>query len=258
LPGWRKRIEDLGQVEAVREHSAGRRWTNADVFKAHLAAVLSASTDWTKVEVLLRSPQMQPRFMGYDYCTFAATSDVEIEHIVLWLGEHGAGSQNRRRSLRELRESAGRLCRWINEHGSAESYFYAIAAQHGGDAKLASQEIGASGRWKLPGLGVALSAELLRNLGFDIAKPDRHVNRAFGAFGLVRFCNWKTRAATRAPEATDREKLDVMTAAEQLAAVVREPVCFVDNAIWLHCAKSGLYLSNKELGKLSTQDRPDM
>ena len=255
MPDWRRRIDDLGQVNAVRERKVGRRWTDAEVFKALLAAVLSAVTDWSKVESLLRSPQMRTRFVGYDFCAFTAVSDVEIEDLVRWLEEHGAGSQNRRDSLRRLRQSACRLFEWSKEHGSAESYFRAAVGQPDGDPKLAALKLGGgSGRWKLPGLGVALAAEVLRNLGFDLAKPDRHVSRSFGAFGLVRFRNWKDRSGRHAPEATERETLDVMTAAEQLSTAAQELVCFVDNAVWLLCAKSGLHLTNEELTDLALQD----
>ena len=258
MPDWRRRIHDLGQVDAVRERKVGRRWTDAEVFKALVAAVLSAVTDWSKVESLLGCPEMSTRFLDFDLCAFAAVSDAKIEELVRWLEEQRAGSQNRRNSLRWLRQSTSRLCRWSKEHSSAENYILAALGRADGDPKGAALKLGVGGGpWKLPGLGAALAAELLRNLGFDLAKPDRHVNRAFGSFGLVQFGNWKDQSGRHAPEATDREKLDVMAAAEQLSTAAQELACFVDNAVWLLCAKSGLHLTNEELTILALQDRTD-
>lgn len=60
-----------------------------------------------------------------------------------------------------------------------------------GGPKQAVMLLGSQGEYKLPSFGVALAAEALKNLGFDVAKPDRHLTRAVGSFGLVRINRWK-------------------------------------------------------------------
>lgn len=60
--------------------------------------------------------------------------------------------------------------------------------RHDGDPKQVSLSLGLPrNRYKLPSFGVALAAEAMKNLGFDVAKPDRHILRAAGLFGLVGF-----------------------------------------------------------------------
>ena len=121
----------------------------------------------------------------------------------------------------------------------------------GGDPKLAAMAVGTPGSdHKLPGFGIPLAAEALRNLGYDLAKPDRHVNRAIGVFGMVEFSRWEDRSGTKAPEATPQEMLQCMAAVEEWAAGVGVPTSFLDNALWLLCAKMGLYLDNAALGTL--------
>ena len=44
-----------------------------------------------------------------------------------------------------------------------------------------------------------------------------------------------------------------MEVVEALSKEVGEVVTFVDNAIWLLCAKSGLHLTNEELVALATK-----
>ena len=118
--------------------------------------------------------------------------------------------------------------------------------------------LGGQSQYKLPSLGVALAAEALKNLGYDLAKPDRHMMRAVGSFGLVWFNRWKHAQRGRGyPGSTSRKKLlEVMTTAEQIAEAANESVAFVDNAIWLLCAKDELYLTNSELAAMADQIEP--
>ena len=44
-----------------------------------------------------------------------------------------------------------------------------------------------------------------------------------------------------------------MSAVEQTAKAAGESAVLVDNAIWLLCAKSGLYLTNRQLAELAVQ-----
>ncbi len=104
-----------------------------------------------------------------------------------------------------------------------------------------------SSRYKLPAFGIALAAEALRNIGFDLVKPDRHILRAAGSFGLVEFIRWEDRGATKPPNARPSELLETMSNMEKFAESVGECACLVDNAIWLLCARSGSHLSNEDL-----------
>jgi hypothetical protein len=252
LPNWRDRIDHFGQVEAVEQRLRGKTWTDSDVFDALLRALLSGATEWSKVERVLGA--LKHLFLDFDLCRYAQVTPADVRaRFVPWFKSRGAGSQTLAKSLDSLAETSRKLCDWSVDTGSAESYFTSIVKSVGGDPKLAAIELGGySSQWKLPGLGVPLAAETLRNLGFDLAKPDRHVNRACGAFGLATFRNWSDRSGTNAPVASESELVAVMTAVEQLARDVGRRTCFVDNAIWLLCAKqpSGLFLTNAELERL--------
>lgn len=49
-PHWRQRIDDMGQVAGIEARESGRRWTDSEAFEGIVRAVLSAQTDWAKVE----------------------------------------------------------------------------------------------------------------------------------------------------------------------------------------------------------------
>ena len=124
--------------------------------------------------------------------------------------------------------------------------------RYNNDPKQVALCIGLPNKYKLPSFGVPLAAEALKNLGFDVAKPDRHILRAMGSFGLVRFNRWSDRSKNKPPTTLTKSELyETMASVEEVAMNAGKHVGFVDNAIWLLCARSGLDLSNRELSEIA-------
>lgn len=160
------------------------------------------------------------------------------------------------KNLANLVRAARKLLEYSRIHGTADGYFTSLLDRCGGDPKQAALRLGRSGPDKLPAFGVALAAEALKNLGYDVAKPDRHVVRAVGSFGLVPFDSWPDARdagnGREPPRSTSRERLlAVMAAVQEIANAADKSVAFVDNAIWLLCAKSALHLTNRELAVIA-------
>jgi hypothetical protein len=61
---------------------------------------------------------------------------------------------------------------------------------------------------------------------------------------------WPNRDGTKAPTAREVEMIAVMGEMATFASANSLSVCYADNAVWLLCAKSGLYLDNKALSSL--------
>lgn len=252
LEGWRARIRRFGQVQAVEDRKSGRKkaWTDDEVFEALLMSVLSANTDWSKVEKV--QADLKPLFAGFSLRAYAEQQESDVtEVLVPWFKERKAGSISLPRSLTGLIETANILRDHARQHGSAESYFTELMAQHDNDPKQVALFVGSGGKHKLPSLGVPLAAEALKYLGFDVAKPDRHVCRAMRVFGLVGFRRGKNGTYNYGNK---RKQLETMTRVEQMARAADKPVAFVDNAIWMLGAQSGLRLTDKELAELAGSD----
>ena len=252
LPEWRERVGGFGQLEAVEQRLAGRTWSDDEVFKGLLMAVLSSNTDWSKIEKI--EEELNDLFCGFSLKWYAGLSPTEVgDRFLPWFKDKKAGSMTLRRGLADLILAARRL---LTHNGTADSYFTSLVDRCGGDPKHAALQLGCAGEHKLPSLGPALAAEALKNLGFDVAKPDRHIKRAVASFELVRFGRWTNAKETRdgwaAPESTSKKSLlDVMTAVQEIAEAAGESVVLVDNAIWLLCAKSGLHLTNGKLAEIA-------
>ena len=256
LRGWRTRLDGFDQVAAVEARQAGRAWSDDEIFKGLLLAVLSNNTDWSKVERI--QADLAELFSGFSLKSYAELPAREIgERILPWFLERKAGSVTLGRDLVNLIGAARLLFEHSCDHGTAESYFTSLVQQLDGDPKQAALRLGSPGRHKLPAFGIPLAAEALKNLGFDVAKPDRHVKRAVASFGLVPCANWSDRNGRAPPSFSSRNSLlAVMGAVQDIAEVAGTHVVTVDNAIWLLCARSGLYLSNPELADMARGNGP--
>ena len=253
LEGWRSRVDGFDQVAAVEARTAGREWSDEDTFRGLLLAVLSNNTDWSKIERI--QTDLSELFFGFDLKSYAELPQREIaDRFLPWFLERKSGSVTLERDLVNLMGTARLLTEHSRLHGTAESYFTSLIRQLDGDPKQAALRLGSRSEYKLPAFGVVLAAEALKNLGYDVAKPDRHVARAVASFGLVHFRNWPHRDGRAAPSLSSRGSyLAVMRAVQDIATSAGLPVVLVDNAIWLLCAKSGLYLTNPELSDLARE-----
>lgn len=124
-------------------------------------------------------------------------------------------------------------------------------ASSNGDPKQTAIKLGIPGSAKkLPGLGIPIAAEGLRNMGFDVCKPDRHICRAMGSLCLVRFRRWPDRTGNKRPDATASEMLATMSVVETTARFAGVRPTLLDTAIWLLCARMGLGLRNAQLASI--------
>ena len=256
MPDWRDRVEIMGLTKAVEDRGMGRKWNDAESFEALVLALLSNNTVWDNVEPL--RPNLRDVFFDFNRYKYAACSDDDIKNIVGWFKERNAASMVLPRGLRLLRNTACILSYYTQQSGrSVEDLFLDGLTQVGGDPKELAILIGNArfdSKWKLPGFGIPLAAEAIRNLGFDIAKPDRHILRACGEFKLVSYDRWNRDKPRSCPAASVQEFRETLMAMEILAKVNAISVALADNAIWLACAKCReprLWLTNSELAELS-------
>ena len=268
-PTWRTYVDEMGQLAAVECRSAGRTWSDHGVFKALLMAVLSSNTDWSRIKRI--QAKLEEPFSGFSLEAYASVSESEIsKRLVPWFKERKAGSRSLRRNLINLVGTARKLLDYSTTHGTADGYFTSLMRRCDQDPKLAALRLGSPSEYKLPSLGVPLAAQALKNLGFDVAKPDRHIMRAVRAFGLVDFnpskCTQIGKDARKAPNPTSMRHWLAMVSLEEIGAAAKQPIALVDNAIWLICERggkaSGLYLTNGQLANLACKNdslecRPD-
>ena len=256
LPSWEEKIRVGGQPSAVEARAKGFRFSDNQVFEGVVKAVLSNSTDWSKVERVL--PELKDLFKDFDIEYYSGLSELHIDQVFLpWFKKRSAASLTLRRDLTNLIGTARRLREHCTRFALLDRYFSSLLKTADDDCIELACKIGsAQSQHKLPAMGIPIAAEMLKNIGYDVAKPDRHVNRAMGCFGMVRFSKWKDQSAHKPPEASENEMMEVMRVVARFAKTINVRVSFLDNTIWLLCAKGGLYFTNEELCRLGGKRTP--
>ena len=213
--------------------------TDREVFEAFAIALLSGNTRWDRIARV--RGELDGPFQDYDPVRFAAVSDDEIDRqIVPWFRERRAGAAGLRAALARLRLTAATL-----SAQGGQAYLRDAAAASDGTPEDLAVLLGSSKRWKLPGFGIALSAEALRLLGIDLCKPDRHILRAMASWSLVAFRRWDRRGAVTAPQADVRELRETMVAVRAIADANGVGVSYANSVIWTAGAVSGARLANE-------------
>lgn len=251
-PTWRARIAEFGQADAVERRLNGGRWSDNEVFEGIVLGLLSNSVDWAKIQAV--RPKLSGLFLGFSPAEYRKLDDTSVGRLVTWFSDHNATLPYNGKSLDRLRQAAAQLCAYSRKHGSLEQFLDNLFRANGADAKRLAVALGGVGSaHKLAGLGIPLVAESLKNIGYDLAKPDRHINRAAVCLGMIEFPRWRDRLARNTPMLSQAELLSVMEAMEAFSREVGQLVTFVDNAVWLLCAKSGMWMSNSGLIELSAK-----
>jgi len=264
LPNWRQRIIDGGQIRAIESREAGFRCADSQIFEGFVKAVLSSNTDWTKIERIL--PELTQIFRDFDLHYYSSLSAGDVEnHVHIWFKDKNADSQTLKANLKYLVNAAQKLESFSKEHGSLEDLISHMMVENNNDPILLATQFGSyKSRFKLPGVGIPIAAEALKNIGFDVAKPDRHINRAVGCFNLIRFRKWydgKKFIETdnpkpyAYPEPNETRCVEVMKVMKVFSSKLGVRTAFLDNAIWLLCSKGGVYMENKRLMEMAESCR---
>jgi hypothetical protein len=217
LPRWRSEIEDLGQVRLIRARTAGWTPTDAEVLQGLLLAFLSAMTDWRKIQAA--RGELAHAVDTWDPAHFATLTNSRLLRLENWFLKRRLGSVLLRKQLEWMRASAGILVQMGRETGGVDAFLGQRKKSH----DLALMLGDPKSNWKLPGMGVPLAAEFLKNLGFDDFKPDRHLIRMLGPQRLA-LCGKSDASSIR------RWGIQAAQNAGLLAAEL-------DQMLWLYCAR---------------------
>lgn len=244
-PDWRARAGLSSPRPPLRSVGPGPPISNREAFEAFAVALLSGNTRWERIERVRN--ELRVPFLDFEPALFAALSEADIDGETLpWFRERRAGAAGLRGGLLRLRQTAA-IFAGGGRHGSAEELIKAGVSEAQGSLERLAVLFGSHSDWKLPGFGIALAAEGLRILGFDLCKPDRHILRALGSWDFVKFARWDEKGPFTAPQARPAELLASMLTVRSIAKANHVPVTYANSVIWLAGAVSGARLTNAQL-----------
>ena len=224
------------QIER-REH--GAVFSLTDHIRGVVYAMLSSGISWKQVEGGIDESTGQITALDeilYNYETdkllSAAPSDLRDK-----IKEHRWASQSTLKQMTGLiNTNIQKLIEFQEKNGSIDAYYQRFVEEDSTYQSLITNLSKSGSQDKFTEMGEALVAEYLRNVGYDISKPDRHIYRILGSNHLG---------------CSDSETVPVFEAMEivkQLALLCGKRIAEVDYILWSYCATG--------YGEICTAQRP--
>lgn len=211
----------------LNKRNEGGTFTKNDHIRAMVYSMLSSGIVWERVEkdIDIKTGRIKPIddiFHNYDvdyilHCNPDQLAD-EIKNLC-------CASQSTRKQMKALvSQNIYKLIKYEKEYGSIDSYYKKFIEQDKTLKILVEQLADSKSENKFEEMAEALVAEYLKNVGYDIAKPDRHIRRILGS---------KILGCSEYEEVPVYEAFDIVA---EIAQEINKPVAEVDYILWSYCA----------------------
>ena len=212
----------------IDRREASANFTVSDHIRAMVYSMLSAGIQWERMDgkIDLSSGRILPldeAFHQYDPKWLLQSTPEQLREEVKRLH---CGSQYTNKQMAALIQvNIPKLLQIEAEYGSIDLYYKQFLNRDSSLIPLVRALSDAGSKDKLAQMGEALVAEYLRNMGYDLAKPDRHIRRILGSDYLG---------------CSEHKIVPVYEAFAIVEALAKEsslPAAEVDYILWSYCAK---------------------
>lgn len=226
------------------KHQIDRR-NNGDIFslsdhiRAMVYSLLSAGIVWDRLESEIdvatgRILSVDKVFGQYDSDYLLSCSPVKLRDEVKKLG---CASQYTMKQMKALISvNIEKMLRIEKKYGNIDTYYQKFIDKDSSLKILIKQLSDPTNEDKLSQMGEALTAEYLKNAGYDTAKPDRHIRRILGS---------KILGCSESETVPINESFDIV---EEIATKLNKTKAEVDYILWSYCASG--------FGEICTVNKP--
>lgn len=238
-PQVKKLWENTYIKKQLDRRKNGETFTVSDHIRGMVYSMLTSGAAWNRLEPHIdietgQIPIIDDIFYQYDV-TALQSADPAV--LVSRVKEYRLGTPYLTNQINALiGVNIGKLLAIKKEYGSVD-HFYQSLADKNDNLKALVRELATAGKpYKFAQLGEALTAEYLKNVGYDIGKPDRHIRRILGSEYLG--CSQRKYAAPY-------EAIDIIA---DIAKSLNKPAAEVDYILWAYCANG--------FGEVCTKGKP--
>lgn len=215
---WKKSFIK-GQIE---KRIAGGTFDLSDHIRAMVYSMLSAEKGWYLVQPHIDNGNIDAIFKKF--CVDSLLQ-CKAETLVEQIKDIHCGSRLTLKQMEALSVNINRLIEIEKKHGSID-YFYQRLLEADKTYKVLIGILSCpDSPYKLRQMGEPLVTEYLKNVGYDICKPDRHICRMLGCDILG--CSDKEVVPVY-------EAIDIMS---NIASELGKSKAEVDYILWSYCAK---------------------
>ncbi len=217
----------------------GGAFTVSDHIRGMVYSMLTSGAAWNRLEPHIDTATGQIPVIDEIFCQYDVTALLSADPAVLvgQVKEHRLGTQYLTNQINALvGVNIGKLLAIEKEYGSVDNFYQSLADKND-NLKTLVRELSVPGKpYKLTQLGEALTAEYLKNVGYDIGKPDRHICRVLGSEYL---------GCSKRKYAAPYEAIDIIA---DIAKSLNKSAAEVDYILWAYCANG--------FGEVCTKSKP--
>lgn len=223
----RKLFKHTYICKQIEKRKKGGSFDISDHIRAMVYSMLSSGISWDRVEHYIdeesgRITLIDKAFNDYDIDYILNTSPEIFAKAIKKL--HCASQATMKQMEALVNVNVRKLLDFEKQNGSIDCYYEKFITEGCNMTCLVRQLSANDSKDKLSQMGVALVCEYLKNVGYDIAKPDRHIRRILGSKALS--CSEKETANIY-------ESIDIVA---KIAAAMDKPAAEVDYILWAYCA----------------------
>ena len=203
-------------------------FTISDHIRGMVYSMLSSGIAWSRLKNSIdietgRIVPIDEIFHDYDQEYILGQSPAALKNKIQGLKYASPYTQRQMEALINI--NIPKLIEIQHKYGNIDRYYQIFIEKDPTVQSLIKVLSDPDSQDKMAQLGEALAAEYLRNVGYDIAKPDRHTRRIVGADVLA--CSSNKIAGIP-------ETMDIIS---QIAKELKAGVAETDYIMWAYCAK---------------------
>lgn len=212
----------------IEKRKKNGKFALSDHVRGMVYAMLTSGISWARIESGIddRTGQIQPIdeiFHQFDVDYLSSCSSEDLDRKIKELHFGSPYTQKQMEALIQI--NIPKLTE-INEKFGSIDFCYQEFIKMDNSLKLLVRELSCPySDLKMAQMGEALVAEYLKNVGYDIAKPDRHIRRILGKEILG--CS----------EHSIVPVYEAMDIVKEIATYLGKDTAEVDYILWMYCAK---------------------
>lgn len=238
-PQAKKLWENTYIKKQLDRRKNGGTFTVSDHIRGMVYSMLTSGAAWNRLEPHINTATGQITVIDEIFCQYDVTALQSADPAVLVsrAKEYRLGTPYLTNQINALiGVNIGKLLAIKKEYGSVD-HFYQSLADKNDNLKALVRELATAGKpYKFAQLGEALTAEYLKNVGYDIGKPDRHIRRILGSEYL---------GYSKHKDVPPYEAIDIIAG---IAKSLNKSAAEVDYILWAYCANG--------FGEVCTKGKP--
>ncbi len=211
----------------IDRRNQGGTFSIEDHIRAMVYSMLSSGISWQRVENGIDNDTgkiipIDEIFCQYDIEKLMQSSPEELRDKIKEL--RCASLQTLAQMKALLEDNISNLLAVEKQHGSIDNFYRHFINADPTLNTLVLVLSEKNSKYNLSQMGEALTAEYLRNVGYDISKPDRHIRRILGS---------KYLGCSESEIVAIYEAFDIVA---EIALELNKPIAEVDYILWSYCA----------------------